>query len=73
MKYLDEVIKLHGKDAKFIKNAYRTIYYYLCDGWEFFPKDNELEKHDFKIVYNSDTWKRYGSHEDEEFKKLFKI
>lgn len=73
MEKLDEIINIHGKDINFIRNTYRTIYSYLCDGWEFYPKDDELEKHDFKIVYNSDTWKRYGSHEDEEFKRLFKI
>lgn len=73
MNHLDEIIEIHGKDINFIRNTYRTIYSYLCDGWEFYPRYDNDEKHDFNIVYNSDTWRLYGSHEDEEFKKLFKI
>jgi hypothetical protein len=73
MKYLDKSIKDNGKNIDFIRNTYRTIYSYLCNSWEFIIIDNELERHDFKIVYNSDTWKKYGVHENEEYKRVFKI
>lgn len=73
MIYLDKIIEIHGKDINFIRNTYKSIYSYLCDSWEFISRDDSFEKHDFKIVYNSDNWKKYGSHENDEYKRLFKI
>lgn len=71
MKILEKKINKKGKDIQFIRNTYNCIYNELVQlEWEV---DNKLNKKDYEIINNIESWRDYAIHEDEEYKKLLKI
>lgn len=75
MYFLDKRIKNENKDINIIRDTYRQIYSELCNTWYgFYPDDEEKDEYyDDKIVNDISTWKKYASHEDDNYKRFIKI
>lgn len=68
---LNKKINKYGQNIDFIRNTYSNIYNELLQlGWEV---NDKLNKKDYEIINNINSWKEYAIHEDEEYKSTMKI